>query len=189
MRGSILKLHREIIEKTVLDSHSPWKKWISLKPSFLEKILDPRMIYIFYVLMEYFTDLLINNTYVTNTFVLAYKCSTYIKHFDDLMYMYVNGARPLTGSIEKIFFIVSWAGLRLYQSACLWFIAAVIFYHFYSYLIFAKIKNVFMCFVNIKKRKIEHDVLKCMGLQIYEIVFMKVCNNSYYFSVNINICW
>lgn len=185
MRGSILKLHRKIIEKTVLDSHSPWKKWISLKPSFLEKILDPRMIYIFYVLMEYFTDLLINNTYVTNTFVLAYKCSTYIKHFDDLMYMYVNGARPLTGSIEKIFFIVS---LEL-VSDCLWFIAAVIFYHFYSYLIFAKIKNVFMCFVNIKKRKIEHDVLKCMGLQIYEIVFMKVCNNSYYFSVNINICW
>lgn len=57
--------------------------------------------------MEYFTDLLINYTYVTNTFVLAYKCSTYIKHFDDLMYMYVNGTRPLTGSIEKIFFIVS----------------------------------------------------------------------------------
>lgn len=47
MRGSILKLHRKIIEKTVLDSHSPWKKWISLKPSFLEKILDPRMIYIY----------------------------------------------------------------------------------------------------------------------------------------------
>lgn len=57
--------------------------------------------------MEYFTDLLINYTYVTNTFVLAYKCSTYIKHFDDLMCMYVNGTRPLTGSIEKIFFIVS----------------------------------------------------------------------------------
>lgn len=45
-----------------------------------------------------------------------------------------------------------------------------------------------MCFVIKKKRKIEHYVLKCMGLQIYEIVFMKVCNNSYYFSVNINIC-
>lgn len=29
------------------------------------------------------------------------------QNFDDLMYMYVNGTRPLTGSIEKIFFIVS----------------------------------------------------------------------------------
>lgn len=146
-------------------------------------------IYIFYILMEYFTDLLINYTYVTNTFVLAYKCSTYIKHFDDLMYMYVNGARPLTGSIEKIFFIVS---LELVSDCINLHVCDLLlllfFYHFYSYLIFAKIKNVFMCFVSIKKRKIEHDVLKCMGLQIYEIVFMKVCNNSYYFSVNINIC-
>lgn len=108
MRGSILKLQRKIIEKTVLDSHSSWKKWISLKPPFLEKNSgSAHDIYIFYILMEHFTDLLINYTYVTNTFVLAYKCSTYIKHFDDLMYMYVNGARPLTGSIEKIFFIVS----------------------------------------------------------------------------------
>lgn len=109
MRGSILKLQRKIIEKTVLDSHSSWKRWISLKPPFLEKnsrSAHDIYIYIFYLLMEYFTDLLIY-TLVTNTFVLAYKCSTYIKHFDDLMYMYINGARPLTGSIEKIFFIVS----------------------------------------------------------------------------------
>lgn len=63
MRGSILKLQRKIIEKTVLDSHSPWKKWISLKPSFLEKNSgSAHDIYIFYVLMEYFTDLLTNNT-------------------------------------------------------------------------------------------------------------------------------
>lgn len=45
------------------------------------------MIYIFYVLMEYFTDLLINYTYVINTFVLAYKCIAYIKHFDDRLYI------------------------------------------------------------------------------------------------------
>lgn len=108
MRGSILKLQRKIIEKTVLDSHSSWKRWISLKPPFLEK--NSRSAHDIYIYFTYWwniliTDLLINYTYVTNTFVLAYKCSTYIKHFDDLMY--INGARPLTGSIEKIFFIVS----------------------------------------------------------------------------------
>lgn len=141
IHGSILKLQRKIIEKTVLDSHSSWKKWISLKPPFLEKKwIRAWYIYIFYILMEYFTDLLINYTYVTNTFVLAYKCSTYIKHFDDLMYMYVNGTRPLTGSIEKIFFIVSLELVSDYINLHVCdLLLLLLFYHFYSYLIFAKI--------------------------------------------------
>lgn len=75
-------------------------------PPSRKKILDPCMIYLFYVSIDGIF-LLVCYIYVINTFVLAYKCSAYIKHFDDPMSIYVNGARPLTGSIEKIFFIVS----------------------------------------------------------------------------------
>lgn len=162
-----------------------WKKrsWTPLPPGrdrypsnppSWKKILDPCMIYLFYVLMVYFYW---SVTFMSSIHLFLPINAVHIKHFDDPMSIYVNGLDGLHW--ENLFYCESWAGLRLYQFACLWFIAAVNFYHFYSYLNIVKIKNVFKCFVS--KKKIEHDVLKCMGLQIYEIVFMKVCNNRYYF--------
>lgn len=49
VKFKFLELHSKITEKTDLNSHSLWKRYISITPHpLLEKILDPCMIIIYF---------------------------------------------------------------------------------------------------------------------------------------------
>lgn len=87
---------------------------------------------------------------------------------------------------ENLFYCESWAGLRLYQFACLWFIAAVNFYHFYSYLNIVKIKNVFKCFV-IKKKKMNMTFWNVWVCKFMKLYLWKYAITVTIFSVNRNM--